>query len=120
MGGMDQGIPPVTVKRLAIAGMGIDTGRAGDVSGLSVLKHEQEPGRVILCADPAGKRRQGLLDLVGQGVALFGQGGRKTGTLGARDGENLVQIIRLSRTYQPHKISLGRQFFHCRFETLEG
>ena len=24
------------------------------------------------------------------------------------------------RTYQPHKISLGRQFFHCRFETLEG
>ena len=58
--------------------------------------------------------------LVGQGVALFGQGGRKTGTLGARNGENLVQIIRLSRTYQPHKISLGRQFFHCRFETLEG
>ena len=120
MGRVNQRIAPVTVEGLTIAGPGIDTGRARDLSGFGVFQHKQKPRRGILGADLSGKRRQGLLNLVGKSIALFRQGGGKAGTLGTRNGKNLVQIIRLRRTYQPHRNSLGRQFFNRRFETLEG
>jgi hypothetical protein len=73
VGRMDQGVPPVTVERLAIAGSGINAGGARNVSGLGIFQHEQESRRIVFGADFAGKGSQGLLDLVGQGIALFGQ-----------------------------------------------
>ena len=74
MGGMDKCVLTVIVERLPITRPGIDTRYALHLTCTGVFQYEQEPLGFVgfVCA---GKGAGGLINLGGQCVLFFGQGG---------------------------------------------